>query len=111
MKIHKSTPLDMLKNAKRAKNGHCSDSLCYSEGCDECPICQGCEKPLFIEAPLQAGHFYLKARFVCPQCDHEEDVVINKDNYVDHECNQGNVHTKVPTISLPETNFKLLEAK
>lgn len=62
--------------------------------------------------PLQPGFFYLKATFICPECEYKEDVLINKDKEVYHECNKGNKRCNVPEIKLPpkeeKVNYKLL---
>lgn len=55
------------------------------------------EKP-----PLKPGLFYLKATFVCPECDTQRDVLINYDKEVYHECNKGNVRCNVPELKLPD---------
>lgn len=73
--------------------------------------------------PLQPMEFYFTALAKCPNCNFKEDVVINRDAEVYHECNQGNVRANVPTIKLPDEmikhfhkeklidNLKLLEMK
>jgi len=65
--------------------------------------------------PLKDGIFYLKATFICPECEYKEDVLINKDKEVYHECNQGNFRAvvpelKIPTSSQPVVNVKAIEA-
>jgi hypothetical protein len=57
------------------------------------------------------GLFYLKATFVCSDCNFEKDVLINKDKEVYHECNQGNVENKVPEFVLPVHQPKKIEIK
>lgn len=61
---------------------------------------QAFNRPDSMKPSLQEGTFYLKARFVCPFCPHSEDVLINKDKEVYHECNQGNVRTLVPELKI-----------
>jgi hypothetical protein len=67
------------------------------------------QKPRLVE-----GFFYLKALFVCSECGYKEDVSINYDTEVYHECNSGNRRTLVPELKLPTkstTHVKLLKGK
>lgn len=52
--------------------------------------------------PMQPMEFYFLATARCPYCNHEEKVRINKDKFVYHECNKGNVMGKIPEIVIPQ---------
>lgn len=54
------------------------------------------------EPPIKAAKFYLKAVMVCPDCDEEQEILINRDEYVYHECNEGNVRCNVPELKLSD---------
>lgn len=52
--------------------------------------------------PMQPMEFYFLAKARCPYCRHAEEVMINKDKFIYHECNQGNVMDKIPEITIPQ---------
>lgn len=59
-------------------------------------------KPRSTRPPLKPMNFYLLAVAVCPDCSFEGLVKINKHGLVFHECNEGNVSAKVPTLELKQ---------
>jgi hypothetical protein len=58
-------------------------------------------RPEDCKPPLVEGYFYLKATYVCSECEYKEDVLINRDKEVYHECNYGNRRTIVPELKIP----------
>ena len=57
---------------------------------------------------LKSVEIYFTATVICPDCNSEGEVLLNRDAEVYHECNEGNVRAELPKIELPKGLIKHL---